>query len=86
MNYIAADAHWRDSARSVRFFVWDAKAAFPFVLFLLYMSWWTFGLAFGAMIFFSVLNRYGFSIEVFGRWLRTSLAGKRKVAIPWWAN
>ena len=77
-------AHWRDSARNVKFFIWDGKAAFPFVLLLVHMRWWTFFLAFGAMIFFTILNRFGFSVVVFGRFLRSFFAGKRKIAIPWW--
>ncbi len=79
-----ADAHWRDSARSIRFFIWDGKAAFPFVFTLMYMRIWTLVLAFLTMMFFTILNRYGFSISVFGRWLRNFVAGKRKTAIPWW--
>ena len=84
MAHIPVEAHWRDSARPVRFFIWDAKAAFPFIFFLLYASWWTFGFALGAMIFFSILNRYGFTIAVFGRWLRNVVAGNRKPVKPWW--
>lgn len=78
------EAHWRDSARSVRFFIWDGKTAFPMLLFLLHIQWWTLIVAVTAMLFFTILNRYGFSVEVFSRWLRTSIAGQRKIAIPWW--
>lgn len=78
------DAHWRDSARSVRFFIWDGKTAFPMLLFLLHIQWWTFIVAVLATLFFTLLNRYGFTIEVFGRWLRSTVAGRRKAAIPWW--
>lgn len=80
----AADAHWRDSARSIRFFIWDGKAAFPFLIFLLHIRIWTFIVAFVAMVFFSILNRYGFTPVVFLRWLRATVAGRRKIAIPWW--
>ena len=84
MAQINPDAHWRDSARTVKFFVWDANSVFPFVIFIMHVKWWTFFLAFGVMIFFTLLNRFGFSLSVFTRWLRSSLAGKRKMAIPWW--
>lgn len=80
------EAHWRDSARSVRFFIWDGKTAFPMLLFLLHIQWWTLIVAVIAMLFFTILNRYGFSIEVFWRWFRTTIAGQRKIAIPWWDN
>ncbi len=78
------NAHWRDSARPVRFFIWDGKTAFPLVLFIMHWAWWTLGIAVGGMIFFTILNRYGFSVEVFGRILRGFIGGTRKTAIPWW--
>ncbi|GJM07234.1 MAG: phosphoesterase [marine bacterium B5-7] len=79
-----AEAHWRDSARMPRFFMVDARAAFPFLVFLLHISWWTFWVAIVAMIFFAALERYGFTVPVFLRWFRSSLAGRRKIASPWW--
>lgn len=83
---VNADAHWRDSARSIRFFLWDGKAAFPMLLFLMHMRIWTLAVAVGAMMFFTILNRYGFTPIVFFRWLRNLAAGKRKISRPWWTN
>ena len=78
------DAHWRDSAREPKFFIFNAKAAFPLLLFLLHIRVWTFVLAILAWLFFSYLNYFGFTIIVFVRWVRAKLAGKRKIAVPWW--
>lgn len=83
---VNAQAHWRDSARSVRFFIWDGKAAFPMLLFLMHIKVWTFVVALATMMFFSILNRYGFTPIVFGRWLRSFIAGRRKMAMPWWVQ
>jgi intracellular multiplication protein IcmT len=80
----SAGAHWRDSARAARFFIIDAKAAFPVMLFLLHIRWWTFIIAMIATFFFTILNRFGYSVEVFLRFTRAFFAGKRKMAIPWW--
>jgi len=80
----SANAHWRDSARAARFFFVDARAAFPLLLFLLHMRWWTFGLAIVTMIFFALLEKYGFTVVVFGRWLRNFMAGPAKSAHAWW--
>lgn len=77
-------AHWRDSARSIKFFIWDGKAAFPVVIFLMHMTLWTLGITVVLIAFFSVLNRYGFTPAVFFRWTRNWLAGNRKMAVPWW--
>ncbi len=77
-------AHWRDSARSARFWVFDCRAALPFLLFLLHIRLWSFILAVTATLFFGALERYGFRVDVFMRWLRSTLAGRRKMARPWW--
>lgn len=83
---VKADAHWRDSARSIRFFIWDGKAVFPMVVFLMYMRIWTLIVALVTMMFFTILNRYGFSPIVFLRWLRNFVAGSRKISRPWWTR
>jgi intracellular multiplication protein IcmT len=77
-------AHWRDSARPARFFLIDYRAAFPLLLFLLHIKLWTFIAAVGTMFALSLLERYGFTVTVFLRWLRSTLAGPKKVAVPWW--
>jgi intracellular multiplication protein IcmT len=78
------DAHWRDSARRPRIFIIDARATFPLVLFLLHIQWWTAIVAVIATLFFAILQRYFFTLEVFLRWLRSLMAGPRKMAMPWW--
>ena len=79
-----SSAHWRDSARSIRFFIWDGKLLFPMVFLLAYPRLVTLAIALVAITFFMVLNRYGFSPQVFLRWLRNKLAGSHKLAVPWW--
>lgn len=80
------DTHWRDSARPIKFFIWDGRAAFPVVIFLMHIALWTFILTAVLIIFFSILNRYGFTPAVFFRWFRTQLAGDRKLSSPWWLS
>jgi intracellular multiplication protein IcmT len=77
-------AHWRDSARNVRFWFIDFRAAYPLFLFLIHIRLWTLALALTATIFFTLLERYGFTVAVFARWLRCFIAGPRKFAKPWW--
>lgn len=81
---VSSNAHWRDSARSVKFFIWDGKTAFPLILFLIYMSWITLAIAVGAITFFTILNYFGYRADVFFRMFRSTIAGPRKIAIPWW--
>jgi intracellular multiplication protein IcmT len=75
---------WRDSARRTRFLGIDGQSAFPLLFFLLHIRWWTFIVALSATLFFTILERYGFSVVVFGRFIRGILGGRRKYARPWW--
>jgi intracellular multiplication protein IcmT len=75
---------WRDSARSAKLWIFDASATFPLLVLAFHITWTTFIVAVVSMLFLSLLGRYGFSMVVFARWIRSSLAGKRKVAVPWW--
>ena len=77
-------AHWRDSARPAKFFFIDFRAVFPIFIMLMHIRWWTFVLAIIMTAFFAILHRYGFTVIVFGRWLRSFFAGKRRSAVPWW--
>ena len=77
-------AHWRDSARIPRFFIIDARAAFPVFIFLMHIRIWTGSLVLVSMLFFGIVEKYGFSIPVFLRTARSFLAGSTKSAQPWW--
>lgn len=84
MAQLPVNACWRDSARSPRFFFMDAYAALPLVILFLHIRWWTFCLAVLTTLFFALLERFGFTIPVFKRWLRIFMGGKYKFARPWW--
>lgn len=77
-------AHWRDSARTVRLWFIDFRACFPLLILFFHVRLWTFILAIIATLFFSLLERYGFTVAIFLRWFRSYLAGPRKIAQPWW--
>jgi intracellular multiplication protein IcmT len=79
-------AHWRDSARSVKFFIWDGKTAFPLVILLMHVSWWTLGVALIGVTFFTVLNYFGYRSDVFRRMVRNVIAGPRKAARTNWGS
>jgi intracellular multiplication protein IcmT len=81
---IPKEAHWRDSARQVRFFGIDARVSFLLLFFVLHLRLWTFILSLIGIIFFVLIERLGFSLKLFLRICRGILAGPRKLAIPWW--
>lgn len=77
-------ASWRDSARPSKLWIVDSSAVFPIVIMFFKINWYTFGTAVTFIIFLSILSYYGFTIRVFIRYLRSKIAGKRKIAVPWW--
>lgn len=78
------NAHWRDSARPVRFFLVDYRAMFPLLILIFIPRLWSVALAVGAIFFFMILERYGFTVKVFLRLFRGFLGGRVKLARPWW--
>ena len=77
--------HWRDSGRRARFGLIDAEAVIPILLFLVHITWWTFWLAVSISVFFAILNRYGYTMTIFGRVVRDFLVGRHKQARAWWS-
>ncbi|KTD28726.1 phosphoesterase [Legionella israelensis] len=76
--------HWRDSARSARFFMVDARAAFPIFIFLMHIRIWTALLVLVSAVIFGIIEHYGFTVPVFLRWIRSFLGGRLKSSQPWW--
>lgn len=81
---ILDNTHWRDVARTPRFYFMDAWSALPILLFLMHMRLWTFILSIVCMIFFIILEKFKFTVPVFFRWLRATIAGPIRSAKPWW--
>lgn len=75
---------WRDTSRTERFFIFDAKAGIPFFFFLAHIAWWTFALAVVSFVVFGVLERLGISLKVALRLLRSWIAGPIRYAVAWW--
>ncbi len=79
-------SHWRDSARSARFFMVDARAGFPIFFFLMHIRIWTGVIVIMSLVFFAIIEHYGFTVPVFLRWLRSFFAGGHKMSRPWWQS
>lgn len=84
MRQPKATAHWRDSSRQAKLWIFDSMAAFPLFIMIFNITWTTFGVAVLFMVFLKLISIYGFSVPVFMRFIRSVLAGKRKIATPWW--
>ena len=84
MNSVPPGASWRDSARGAKLWIFDANAAFPLLIMAFHITWYTIAFAVSAMLFFTILSKYGITIPVFLRMIRSFLAGPRKIAVPWW--
>ena len=84
MNAPPEGAHWRDSARRAKFFIFDISAFFPVMLMLLHIKTWTMITAAVVILFLEIIRRYGFTPVVFMRVFCGFIAGPLKTSRPWW--
>ena len=77
-----ADNHWRNTMRPARFFVLDARAAFPFLLCLLNAAalYMWIGALILTMIFWIVEKR-GYTFDAALRWARAFMVAPKRPAI-----
>ena len=75
--------HWRNSMRPIRFFAFDARAALPFPLLLVYARWSTLVLCILFLILFRQLERKGLTFPAAMRTLRQNLVGRER---PGWTG
>lgn len=76
---------WRETGRTPKFFVVDARIMFVIIPFLLHISLWTLYLMISAIIFFFILAQVGYTVPNAWRRLRVLLLfGKTRYAVPFW--
>lgn len=73
--------HWRNTMRPVRFFNFDARAALPWAILLVYARWSTLILAILATLLFWALERSGLTMPAALRTFRTWINGQYR---PMW--
>ncbi len=71
-------SHWRDSARTPKFFVADARGVFALLLLLFYPRWYTLIIAVVVFSGLAVLNYLHIPLMVAARLARGYLSGPRK--------
>jgi intracellular multiplication protein IcmT len=71
-----AEIYWRDSQRTTRFFIFDAKAVFAVALWIFHARMWTFLLAILIMIIFWMLERKGLNFTTALRTFRSFIIGQ----------
>lgn len=69
---------WRDTMRPARFFVFDGRAVFPLLVFLMHIRVWTLLMAIASMAVFYLLERKGLTAPAAFRALRSWLAGRHR--------
>ena len=58
---MATGIMWRDTARPIRFFIFDGRVLTGLAIWAVHMSMWTFYLAIAVMVLFSILEFFGMS-------------------------
>ena len=77
------DYHWRNTMKPVRFFIFDAKVAAFFLIFIIHMRVWTLCLLFIILIFFWLLEKRGLTFGAAMRTFRTWILGRNRPAWLW---
>ena len=72
-------SHWRDSARQPRFFLIDARAAFPVLLCLFHLRVWTISIAIAVCIALGILDYFKIPLMVGCRIFRHWVCGNKKL-------
>jgi intracellular multiplication protein IcmT len=75
--------HWRNSMRTVRFLAFDARAALPIPLLLVYARWSTLFLTIAFLVLFRYLERKGLTFPAALRSMRVYFVGKDR---PGWVK
>ena len=86
VRIIPATASWRDSAKSVKIAFIDYRAIFPMLLCLFFPSLKLFLITLAIVLVLGVLAHFGFTVRVFGRYIRGVIAGPLKQSRPWWVR
>ena len=75
---------WRNTAQPVRVAMFDARALFPFLSFVVYWSWLTFYVAVIGVAFFSLISFLGLTLPSMFRMMRRLAVGPTRSALPVW--
>ena len=75
---------WRDTGREAKLWIFNSSATFPILFFLFSPSFTAAGLVVLTIVVLMLLDYYGFKPIVFLRLIRSMLAGRVKLARPWW--
>ena len=74
-------AHWRDTYRTPRLFMIDARAAIPLLASALHVAWWTILPSVLTLALFFWLERIGLDLPSALRALRSTFAGNQRPAV-----
>ncbi|MBR3663797.1 MAG: IcmT/TraK family protein [Desulfovibrio sp.] len=74
----AIESLWRDTARPLRFFFWDARVLAFMLIWAAHMRLWTFVLAFVGMCFFALIEFLGITPMAALRYAKNFWAGKAR--------
>ena len=73
------NTHWRDSSRTPRFFMIDARAAVFVMIFLLHPRLWSGVLCILSLVILSILDYFKLSLPVTFRLIRAMISGSDKL-------
>lgn len=82
-NQVQESWHWRNSMKTVRFFIFDARAGFFVVLVVIHARLWTLLLAITVMTVFWLFERKSLTFPAALRAIRVWLIGPKRPGWIW---
>ena len=75
----SVNTHWRDSARTPKFFMIDARSSLFILLFLIHPRLWSGILALSVLVILSILDYFKLPLPVTFRLIRAMISGSDKL-------
>lgn len=77
--------YWRDSGREIKFWIFDWKLSITVLILIFNASrLWAYVLVFITLMFFQYLNKKGYNLSNFIRYINSKLIGKKAHGKPYW--
>lgn len=81
-NIYGTPVYWRETVRTPRLLIFDARLIFFFLLLILHLRLWTFIALVLACCGFWLIERYGYAFPNALRAIRSLIAGRQRPALP----
>lgn len=78
---------WRDTGNQIKFWIFDWRLSITLLILIFNLSeLWAYMLVLTLLVFFQLLNRQGYTLINFIRFIHSKMIGRRAHGKPYWAK